>query len=520
MQSEVPFEDNTFAVHTLPITNRDGFITGGMVMTQNITERARSETALRESEERFRLLFEHSPDAIWLLDPNRVANAWTIVDCNEAAARMHGYERDELIGQTMRFLDSQPTTPQQAAMQHESMWHTSHTSGEDYHRRKDGTLITIEYATVPIRLEGRDLILGVDRDVTVRKVAERDREQIIRQLQETLTRAEALFHTAQSLIATKNVEEVLQEVVDATVMALPADRVMLVTLDQDQRSVHHCVKGGPGAGALMPITFDELWEGLMGWALREREPVLSPKHAPDPRESVAARQQRDHSGCGAVMVAPLHYRGRLLGMLTAIERPDAPDFHTDDLDLLTAMANQAAVAIANAELFHEVNRIAITDELTDLYNRRGFVTMGEREVERSQRTQQPLTAIMVDVDHFKQVNDTYGHTAGDEVLRAIAKRCARNVRAVDILGRYGGEEFAILLPDTDLASAQQIAERLRECIATTPISTTSGPISITVSAGIALLKRGAGDLPALLHAADTALYAAKRAGRNSLIVQT
>lgn len=372
-----------------------------------LVERARFEAALRDSEARFRVLFEHSPDAIWLLDPVVALEPWIIVDCNEAAARMHGYQRDELIGQTMACLDPQPDRPRTPTLEEQIARSTGRTSGEERHRRKDGTLIAIEYATMPVRLNGRDLVLGVDRDISARKQAEQEREHLIQQLQESLGRTEALFRTAQ----------------------------------------------------------------------------------------------------------------RMLGVLTAINRPDEPDFTPAALDLLTEMANQAAVAIANAELFHEVQQLAMTDALTDLYNRRGFFKLGEREVERARRSKRPLTLIMIDVDHFKQVNDSHGHAVGDLVLRAIGERCARNVRVVDVVGRYGGEEFAVLLPDTDIGPAQIVAERLRHAIAATAIPTKDAEIAITVSAGIASLHGSVSDLVSLLQAADAGLYAAKRAGRNCVVVQ-
>lgn len=322
-----------------------------------LVERARFEAALRESEARFRVLFEHSPDAIWLLDPVVAPEPWIIVDCNEAAAHMHGYLRDELIGQTMACLDPQPDRPRTPTLEQQIAWGTGRTSGEDHRRRKDGSLIAIEYATMPVRLHGRDLVLGVDRDISARKQAEHEREHLIQQLQESLGRTEALFRTAQSLSTTKNVSEVLQEVVDATVSALPSDRVVLITMDLDQRTVRQFVKGGRGDTTMMTASFEELWDGLAGWALRDGTPLLSAKNVPDSRESPAARQRRVDTNCGAVMVAPLQYRERMLGVLTAINRSDEPDFTPIALDLLTAMANQAAVAIANAELFHELQQL-------------------------------------------------------------------------------------------------------------------------------------------------------------------
>jgi diguanylate cyclase (GGDEF)-like protein len=126
---------------------------------------------------------------------------------------------------------------------------------------------------------------------------------------------------------------------------------------------------------------------------------------------------------------------------------------------------------------------------------------------------------MLDIDIFKRVNDIYSHAVGDQVLRALAKVCQENLREVDLLGRYGGEEFAILLPETDAQAAEQVAERLRQQIASTPVETPRGPISFTVSLGVTIALDGISELAVLLDRADTAMYAAKQAGRNRVEVR-
>ena len=165
--------------------------------------------------------------------------------------------------------------------------------------------------------------------------------------------------------------------------------------------------------------------------------------------------------------------------------------------------------------------LATHDALTGVANRRHFFELAERELNRAQRYGQPVSAIMLDVDHFKKVNDTYGHAIGDQVLRAAAERCSENIRDIDILGRYGGEEFAIVLPATDLTVAQIVAERLRRCIADAPVPTDKGDLTVTISLGVASNAQGQDDeedVAALLNRADAAMYAAKQAGRNRVAV--
>jgi diguanylate cyclase (GGDEF)-like protein len=213
------------------------------------------------------------------------------------------------------------------------------------------------------------------------------------------------------------------------------------------------------------------------------------------------------------MVAPLSYAGKVFGVLTAINQAGDAEFGRHDLILHEAMANQAAIAIENARLFEEVQRLAVTDDLTGLKNRRGFFDVARRELERATRTGRPLSALMLDIDGFKRVNDTYGHAVGDEVLRHLAERCRRAVRDIDLVGRYGGEEFAVLLPETDLKTALEVAERVRSSIGDTPFDTEVGPLPIRVSVGLALLEDDSEQtVESLLDRADTAMYLVKQAG--------
>ncbi len=168
-----------------------------------------------------------------------------------------------------------------------------------------------------------------------------------------------------------------------------------------------------------------------------------------------------------------------------------------------------------------LEKLATLDPLTGLLNRREFFSLGEQEVEHALQNKQSLTAILFDLDLFKQTNDAYGHAIGDQVLNRIAQLMHENLRQGEIIGRYGGDEFAILLPGSSSADGQQIAERLREKMASEPISSTKGNFSQTISLGIAELREThSSNLDMLLEFADQALYAAKRAGRNQLAVSS
>lgn len=169
-------------------------------------------------------------------------------------------------------------------------------------------------------------------------------------------------------------------------------------------------------------------------------------------------------------------------------------------------------------LIVQLQELAETDVLTGLYNRRHFDNMAAREWQRSQRMQRPLAILLFDIDHFKKINDTYGHAAGDIVLKGVAQRCQALLREIDLLGRYGGEEFAILLQEADTLSAVMIAERLRATIAAKPILVDDKPLTVTASIGVAITADHTPGVAQLMEQADAALYRAKHAGRNRVVV--
>jgi diguanylate cyclase (GGDEF)-like protein/PAS domain S-box-containing protein len=191
-----------------------------------------------------------------------------------------------------------------------------------------------------------------------------------------------------------------------------------------------------------------------------------------------------------------------------------------DIPAFSLFASQIAVAFENARLLAKIQQLAITDDLTGLYNRRGLFEIGRLELERTRRYNMPLAAIIIDIDHFKSVNDQYNHTIGDQVLRSFADCIKDNIRELDVIGRIGGEEFVILLPGSNHKSAQKTADRLQKLIANNVTATSMGDISITVSQGVAIYNNKMQDLNDLVQAADRALYKAKESGRNRVVSST
>jgi two-component system cell cycle response regulator len=218
-------------------------------------------------------------------------------------------------------------------------------------------------------------------------------------------------------------------------------------------------------------------------------------------------------GLAALKIFPLKSGESVVGTLVCGSRsPDAlPEAAQKELAML---ALQAAEALVRTRLYAQAERLATTDGLTGLLNRRTFNAQLHGRLREAERYQRPLSLILIDVDHFKQVNDGYGHPAGDAVLRSVADLLTRQARETDIVARYGGEEMALILPETDARGALAIAERIRKSVGGAHHRSEQGNLRVTISAGISTWPGGGESGEELLEAADKALYRAKQAGRN------
>lgn len=351
-------------------------------------------------------------------------------------------------------------------------------------------------------------VQAVGHDVTAIKLAELAAEQLNREL--------TALHTAtQALLTTLDSEVLLGQILDAAISAVPAAQkgtLHLIARDTGQLELRASI--GYADPRIQKFSYSES-SGYVARAVRERKALIfddTSDEIPNPRRELIP----EVSAIRSAIVAPLKLNERLLGAV-CLESSTPAAFSETDLRLLVSIAVTATNAIYNAELHAEVQKLAITDALTGLYNRRGLLELGEREIERSFRFNHPLTAIMLDVDRLKDVNDSYGHFAGDQVLRSIADCCEKQLRKVDIIGRYGGDEFVILLPETQMRLGTMIAERIRRSVSAVSLSSGNGLFQISVSQGIAGLTTDITSLTALIDKADTALYSAKHSGRNQSV---
>ena len=252
-----------------------------------------------------------------------------------------------------------------------------------------------------------------------------------------------------------------------------------------------------------------------GWVLRAREEPLAIRMERRSGMPILDPRERPTKGAG-FLAMPLRAHKRVCGALFLTRESEA--FTARELRLLRIYCNQAAVAIENAIVYERVENLAATDGLTGLFNRRYLDGALERELARADRSGSSLALLLIDIDHFKSFNDTYGHAMGDLVLKKVATTLQRCLRQADVLARFGGEEFVVLLPQVGERGAVESAERIRAALERSGIHPGGRRKQLTVSIGLAMLRDHADSSESLLHAADEALYRAKDAGRNRVVV--
>jgi len=244
---------------------------------------------------------------------------------------------------------------------------------------------------------------------------------------------------------------------------------------------------------------------------RMSHPLLVADLAVEPR--AAAEDRFPGLTCGPALFVPFGSRETSLGCLGAYRRQGASPFGREDARTLTLLATSASLALDNRRLAKDLQKLAVTDDLTQVYNYRYLKTALRRELRRAARFRQQLSVVMIDVDSLKAYNDVNGHLRGSLLLKELAGLCVEQVRTFDVMAKYGGDEFTIILPQTNRQGAIVVAERVRAAVAEHAFAL-APPGRITVSLGVATFPEDGQDPMGLLQAADHALYLAKRRGRN------
>ncbi len=328
------------------------------------------------------------------------------------------------------------------------------------------------------------------------------------------TRIDAvLLSISQNLASRMDLSHRLSSTVALAREVVAYDVCFVFLIEPDGRRAR--VKIALGARADVVNHVFALTDGLLSLIVRTRQGILfsNPDAVGEPDHRIFPSRCRIETKARSFLGLPMITEDRVLAI--ALFGSNRENSYTDhDRRVLSIVCNHAATAIAEANMHARLEQMAATDGLTGLFNHRAFQDKMAEEFVRSSRHPEPFSLLLIDVDHFKKVNDTYGHPAGDAVLKAIAGILTRQIRKADWVARYGGEEFAVLLVRADSGQALQMAERIRKAVDEAPMRAQNQTLHVTISIGIASYPEDATLREEMIARTDQALYAAKRDGRN------
>ncbi len=320
---------------------------------------------------------------------------------------------------------------------------------------------------------------------------------------------------SKALTSTLNPREVLEIIMKEISELFKPRTWSLLLVDEPKNELYFEIAIGPNSEKLKKIRL-KVGEGIAGWVAQHGEPVITNNPYEDERfyrkvdESLKFKTQ-------SIIAVPLKSKGKVLGVIELINEPTDERFTKDDLILLQTFSDFAAIAIENARYVEKIKELTIKDDVTKLYNSRYLQEALDREISRARRHNRKLSIIFIDIDHFKHVNDTYGHLVGSKVLAEFGELLRNSLREIDIPTRYGGDEYVIILPETDKEGARKVAERIREKLKEhTFLENEDYQIKITASFGIATYPDDALEKLDLLRLADNAMYRVKETTRDGI----
>ncbi len=318
----------------------------------------------------------------------------------------------------------------------------------------------------------------------------------------------ALLDTAQTLASSLDLAQLLETIASQAKGLTQADGSRIYLLEPDEETLKALVVLERYAEEIMatPVL---VGQGITGHVASTGIAEIVNHAERDPR-AIQIPGTPQEAQC--LMCAPLTVKGKAIGVMT-LSREGEKEFEDSDLRLLTSLASQAATAIENARLYEETKRLAATDPLTGVWNRRHIEERLRTEAARARRFHHPLSVLVMDIDNLKLFNDTYGHAAGDKVIRTVAQAVLTSCREIDIVGRYGGDEFAVILPEADARGAALVAERILSALEKEPFQTPEGiKVPINMSIGAASYPSDSDEADRLFSLADAAMYRVKVAG--------
>ena len=494
-------------VHISPVTDRRKDLIGKLIILRDVTHQKSIEQAERLGRQRLTGILDTVPDGIVILDQNG-----RITFSNPSAEKLLGLTFSDMANRLYNAPEWKISAPDGSPFPEDNLpfaqvmktgkpvYNVEHAIHDP-----DGRRLTLSINAAPLRNAngGVEEVIITLEDITQRLQA----QQIVIQKAEELG---ILNRINLAITAGLDFDHVLKTLQGQCQQVVPSD-VFYVALYEEQTGLIQIPLYFEGDYHPGPVLDIHSKPGLTGRIIVSRQTLYlhDTLDRTDPATTPIIRTGGNPSR--SYVGIPLVLRDKVIGVMSV--QSYQPNAYTDDhIHLLENIAVQAAIAIENARLYSVVQRIAIIDELTGTYNYRGLLELGAREVERARRFNHPLTTLFFDIDGFKNFNDKYSHATGNLILKSVAACCRSVLRSVDITARYGGDEFFILLPETDQATGRKVAERLCSEIAAVKITKDGNELSVTVSVGLASFADDIPDFLSLIDRANQAEHMAKAQG--------
>ncbi len=318
-----------------------------------------------------------------------------------------------------------------------------------------------------------------------------------------------------ALTSSLQLDQVLRTIMEKIDEFLRPDNWSLLLLDEAKQELYFELVVGKASPSLKDVRI-KIGQGIAGWVAQNGETVVVPDTAKDTR-FFGQVDEKTQTETQSIVAVPVMFRDTCLGVIELINCMGPDGFDNRDLKLLEALADFAAIALENARHVKRIHELTITDDCTTLYNARHMGFILDTEIYRSQRYNYEFSLVFIDLDHFKQVNDTHGHLVGSRLLAEIGNALKNKCRLIDFAFRYGGDEFVLLLPQTSKDNALNVARRLHKMIRESVWLASEGlNIKVTTSLGVASYPVDSRSKEGLLHLADEAMYLVKNTSRDSV----
>lgn len=331
-----------------------------------------------------------------------------------------------------------------------------------------------------------------------------------------MTTVETLMEIARALASPNEIQDILEQIMVQVSRLLKPKAWSLLLLDEVTGELEFAVAISAVGESLKGVRLPK-GHGVAGWVAVNGESLIIPDVRTDPRFAAEFDQKLSFT-TRSIACVPIKNQEQIFGVIELINSHEDGIFDEADERILVTIADFAGIAIANAKSITKIKQLVITDDLTGLYNSRYFFEQVDYEVARAKRYETPLSLVFFDLDRFKRVNDTYGHLDGSRLLAEVGAIVQKNIRKTDRAARYGGDEFVIILPQTEKAGARVLATKLLEALHDYPFVSNSGDrLKVTGSFGIASFPEDAVTASELINAADEAMYRVKETGRDGVL---